>query len=105
MTIMVQWISRPVSGASLPEFVEYAKRGIGFWSKYKEPGAEMSFWATTGGEWGEFVFVAKFPTYAAYGACHDKMLADPEFAAWQAQALASGAIQLVKSSISREIPL
>ncbi|HYD94472.1 MAG TPA: hypothetical protein VEC01_04040 [Noviherbaspirillum sp.] len=105
MTIMVQWITRPIPGASLPEFIEQAKRGISFWTKYKEAGAEMSFWATTGGEWGEFVFLARFPSYAAYGACHDKMLGDPEFAAWQAAALGSGTVDLIKSSISREIPL
>ena len=105
MAIMVQWISRPVPGTSLPEYVEQAKRGISFWQKYKEDGTELSFWATTGGEWGEFVFLARFPSFTAYGKCHDKVVADPEFTAWQAAALESGSVDLIKSSISRELPL
>ena len=96
----VQFVSKPNPGVDFGKFIAQVKTGLALWEKH---GAAVSLWSVTGGEVGNIVFVAMFENFSAYGACMDKLNADPEFRAYVAQITASGLGSWVRSNVSREL--
>ena len=99
---VAQYVFKANPGADMAKFRGSVKTAVALWRKY---GAETSFWTVTGGEVGNFVVSCMFPSFQAYGECMDKLAADPEFQAWNAQSIASGVSSWVRSNIARELPL
>ena len=96
----VQFVSKPNSGTDFAKYIAQAKTGQALWEKH---GAAVSLWSVTGGEVGNIAFVAMFESFSAYGACMDKLNADPEFRAYVADLSSSGLGSWVRSNVSREL--
>ena len=98
----VQFVSKPNPGVDLSKYLAQAKTAMSLREKH---GATVSMWSVTGGEIGNMAIVAMFDSFSAYGACVDKLNADPAFHALLAQLTGSGLGSWVRSNVSREVTL
>lgn len=99
---VIQIVFKPNPGADMTKLMGLVKESAALW---KSHGAEVTLWAVSGGEVGNMVFTAMFESFTAYGACMEKLYADPAFAAWNAKGVASGLSSWVRSNVAREVSL
>lgn len=99
---VIQIVFKPNPGADMSKLMEMVKESAAIW---KSHGAEVSLWSVSAGEVGNMVFNASFESLTAYGACMEKIYADPAFAAWNAKGVASGLSSWVRSNLAREVSL
>jgi hypothetical protein len=97
-----QYVFKPNPGADMTKLMELVKESAAIWRRH---GAQVSLWTVSGGEVGNLVFTASFPSFAAYGECLGNMFADPAYAVWSAKGVASGLSSWVRSNTAREVPL
>jgi len=97
-----QYVFKPNPGADMAKLMELVKESAAIWRRH---GAQVSLWMVSGGEVGNLVFTASFPSFAAYGNCLENMFADPAYAVWSAKGVASGLSSWVRSNTAREVPL
>jgi hypothetical protein len=100
MSVVVQYVVKPNPGSDLATILEVTHDSAVLWRKY---GGEVSFWAVSVGEVGDFVFSVGFETLSAYGAAVDKLNADPAFQAWQVKRLKVGMTSWVRGNLMTEI--
>ena len=77
--IVSQVVFKPNPGADMMKLMALVKESVAIWRSH---GADVSLWAVSAGEVGNMVFTASFESFSAYGACMEKIYADPAFAAW-----------------------
>lgn len=97
-----QIVFKPNPGADMMKLMDLVKESAAIWKKH---GADVSLWSVSAGEIGNMVFTASFESFSAYGACMEKIYADPAFAAWNAKGVASGLSSWVRSNVVRELTL
>lgn len=102
MAVAAQYVFKANPGVGIEDVIAVTKDGAALWRKH---GAEVSFWAVGIGEVGNFVFVARFESFSAYGTTLDALNADPAFQAWRAGYMKSNQMSWVRVNVSREIPV
>jgi hypothetical protein len=100
--VVVQTMFKPNPGADMMKLMDLVKESAAI---FKRHGADVSVWAVSGGEIGNMVFAARYDSFAAYGACMEKVYSDPAFAIWTAKGVASGLSTWVRSNVAREVSI
>lgn len=103
MSMIIQFVFRPLPGADLPAVIEMAKAGAKMWKKHGAK--DVSLWAVSVGETGNMAVTVPFESYADYGKCYDAMLADSDFRVWQAGLAKAGMSEWVRGNIARKIAI
>ena len=103
MSIVLQFVFKPVPGSDLAQIIEHAKVVARLWKKHGAK--EVSLWTVSTGEMGNMAFTVPFETYSEYGKCIDALHVDPEFRKWQAESIKTGMTEWVRGNIARKVPL
>ena len=103
MSIMLQFVFKPVPGSDLAQIIEHARAGSVLWKKHGAK--EVSLWAISCGEMGNLAFTVPFDTYSDYGKCYDSLLTDPDFRRWQAESVKAGLSEWVRGNIARRVQM
>ncbi|MFM6992317.1 MAG: hypothetical protein ACKOWD_13760 [Rhodoferax sp.] len=100
--VVSQVVFKPNPGADLTKLMAFVAESAAIWRRH---GAEVSVWAVSTGEAGNFVFTTRYENYSAYGKCTDAVYADPEYQSWSQRATASGLSSWVRSNLARQLPI
>jgi hypothetical protein len=103
MSIMLQYVFKPLPGSDLARIIEHAQIAAKLWKKHGAK--EVSLWNISNGEIGNLAFTVPFENYSDYGRCYDALLADPDFRKWQVDLVKAGLSEWVRSNIARRINL
>ena len=85
--VIVQYVSKPRPGSSLPTILEHTKEAA---SLFRKHGADVSVWTELVGEIGNIVFAARYDSFEAYGHAANLLASDPAVLEWRAKALKAG---------------
>ena len=103
MSIVLQFVFKPVPGSDLTQIIEHARVGATLWKKHGAK--EVSLWTISCGEMGNLAFTVPFDTYSDYGKCYDSLLTDLDFRRWQAELVKAGLSEWVRGNIARRVQM
>ena len=103
MTMLLQFVFKPLPGSDLSAIVTTAKEAARLWKKHGA--ADASLWTVAVGEMGNLAFTVHFEDFTSYGTCYDSLLKDADFRKWQMDVVKQGMTEWVRGSVARKMSL